>query len=202
MAKKKKRKRNLPMAKMEPLFDRISKRSQLQRFLICIVTYAILVAPFVWFSYVPKFEQITKLEEELEGLQQKLTVARSKARQLKRLPAELKEAKAKFDTAKRKLPQEKEIPDLLANVTASGQASGLQFILFQPANEVRKDFYAEIPIAIRVLGTYKNTAMFFYRVAGLSRIVNLKNISISPDKEGGEVSTSCTAVTYMFVEGK
>ena len=202
MAKKKKRKLNLSMDKMQPLFDRISRLSQLQRFLICIVTYAILVAPFVWFSYVPTFKQITNLEKELEVLEQKLTVARNKARQLKRLAAELEEAKANFDIAKRKLPQEKEIPDLLANVTASGQASGLQFIRFQPANEVRKDFYAEIPVEIRVLGTYKNTAMFFYRVAGLSRIVNLKSISISPDKEGGEVSTSCTAVTYMFVEGK
>ena len=201
MAKKKK-KLNLSMDKMQPLFDRISKLSQLQRFLICIVTYAILVAPFVWFSYVPTFKQITNLEKELEVLEQKLTVARNKARQLKRLAAAVEKAKAKFDTAKRKLPQEKEIPDLLANVTASGQASGLQFIRFQPANEVRKDFYAEIPVEIRVLGTYKNTAMFFYRVAGLSRIVNLKSISISPDKEGGEVSTSCTAVTYMFVEGK
>ena len=201
MAKKKK-KLNLSMDKMQPLFDRISKLSQLQRFLICIVTYAILVAPFVWFSYVPTFKQITNLEKELEVLEQKLTVARNKARQLKPLAAAFEEAKANFDIAKRKLPQEKEIPDLLANVTASGQASGLQFIRFQPANEVRKDFYAEIPVEIRVLGTYKNTAMFFYRVAGLSRIVNLKSISISPDKEGGEVSTSCTAVTYMFVEGK
>jgi len=202
MAKKKKRKLNLSMDKMQPLFDRISRLSQLQRFLICIVTYAILVAPFVWFSYVPTFKQIANLEKELEVLEQKLTVARNKARQLKRLAAAVEKAKAKFDTAKRKLPQEKEIPDLLANVTASGQASGLQFIRFQPANEVRKDFYAEIPVEINVLGTYKNTAMFFYRVAGLSRIVNLKSISISPDKEGGEVSTSCTAVTYMFVEGK
>ena len=202
MAKKKKRKLNLSMDKMQPLFDRISRLSQLQRFLICIVTYAILVAPFVWFSYVPTFKQITNLEKELEVLEQKLTVARNKARQLKPLAAAFEEAKANFDIAKRKLPQEKEIPDLLANVTASGQASGLQFIRFQPANEVRKDFYAEIPVEIRVLGTYKNTAMFFYRVAGLSRIVNLKSISISPDKEGGEVSTSCTAVTYMFVEGK
>ena len=202
MAKKKKKKLNLSMDKMQPVFDWISRLSQLQRFLICIVTYAILVAPFVWFSYVPTFKQITNLEKELEVLEQKLTVARNKARQLKPLAAAFEEAKANFDIAKRKLPQEKEIPDLLANVTASGQASGLQFIRFQPANEVRKDFYAEIPVEIRVLGTYKNTAMFFYRVAGLSRIVNLKSISISPDKEGGEVSTSCTAVTYMFVEGK
>jgi Tfp pilus assembly protein PilO len=52
-----------------------------------------------------------------------------------------------------------------------------------------------------VLGSYKNTAMFFYRVAGLNRIVNLKDIEMSPTTED-DISTSCTAVTYMFLEGK
>ncbi|MGD8368134.1 MAG: type 4a pilus biogenesis protein PilO [Desulfobacterales bacterium] len=203
MAKaKKKKKINLSLESLEPVFDRISKLTRLQRFLICIVTYALLVAPFVWLSFVPKFDQIGKLEKEQADLEQKLTVARNKARQLKRLKAQLEEAKEKFDIAKKKLPQAKEIPDLLANVTASGQASGLQFLLFQPGAESRQDFYAEIPVSIRVTGTYKNTAMFFYRVAGLSRIVNLRSISMTPQKEGNDISTSCTAVTYMFLEGK
>ena len=90
----------------------------------------------------------------------------------------------------------------LANITASGQESGLEFYLFEPRAEARKDFYAEIPVSIRVEGNYKDTAMFFYRVAGLSRIVNLKNISMEPKKELDKISTTCSAVTYMFVEGK
>ncbi len=202
MAKKKKKRKALTLESLEPAFDRISKLTKLQRFLICIVTYAVLVAPFVWLSFLPKYDQISKLEKEYEDLEQKLTVARNKARQLKRLRAELEEAKEAFDVAKKKLPQAKEIPDLLANVTASGQASGLQFLLFQPGAEARQDFYAEIPVSIRVTGSYKNTAMFFYRVAGLSRIVNLRNISMTPEKDGSDISTSCTAVTYMFLEGK
>ena len=197
-----KKKIKLSMESLEPVFNRISKFSKLQRFLICIGTYAVLVAPFIWFSYMPKFESIGKLEKELSELETKLQQAQSKARQLNRMRALLAEAQENFDIAKKKLPQAKEIPDLLANVTASGQASNLQFILFQPLKEETKDFYAEIPISIQVLGSYKNTAMFFYRVAGLNRIVNLKDIRMSPTSGGNDISTSCTAVTYMFLEGK
>lgn len=199
MAKKKVK---LSLESLEPVFNRISKLSKLQRFLICIGTYAVLVAPFIWLSYMPKFEKIGKLEKELEGLENQLQQAQNKARQLKRMRALLAEAQEKFDIAKKKLPQAREIPDLLANVTASGQAAGLQFLLFQPKNEEQKDFYAEIPISIQVMGSYKDTAMFFYRVAGLNRIVNLKNIKMSPTSEGNNISTTCTAVTYMFLEGK
>jgi type IV pilus assembly protein PilO len=198
----KKKKLQLSTDKLEPFFDKLSKLSMLYRFLICIATYALLVAPFVWFSYVPKYEQIGKLKKEFEDLDNKLRVAQSKALQLARMEALLEEAKDKFDYARKKLPQEREIPDLLANITASGQESGLQFYLFEPRAESRKDFYAEIPVSIRVEGSYEQTSMFFYRVAGLSRIVNLKNISMEPKGPDKMISTSCNAVTYMFVEGK
>ncbi len=201
MAKKKK-KAKLSLESLEPVFDRISKLSKLQRFLICIVAYTLLVAPFVWLSYFPKFDKISKLGKENEDLERQLQVARNKARQLKRMEALLADAKEKFEVAKKKLPQAKEIPDLLANVTASGQSSGLEFLLFQPGPETQKDFYAEIPVSIKVTGTYENTAMFFYRVSRLSRIVNLKSIKMIPEKEGEGITTSCMAVTYMFVEGK
>lgn len=198
----KKKKLQFSAERLEPFFDKLSKLSMLYRFLICIATYALLVAPFLWFSYLPKYEQIGKLEKEFKDLDDKLRVAQTKALQLNRMEAMLEEAKDKFDIAKKKLPQAREIPDLLANITASGQESGLQFYLFEPRAESRKDFYAEIPVSIRVEGGFRETAMFFYRVAGLSRIVNLKNISMEPKGPDKTISTSCNAVTYMFVEGK
>jgi type IV pilus assembly protein PilO len=198
----KKKKLQFSTERLEPFFDKLSKLSMLYRFLICITTYALLVAPFVWFSYLPKYEQIGKLKKEFEDLDKKLRVAQTKAQQLNRMEAILEAAKDQFDLARKKLPQEREIPDLLANITASGQEAGLQFYLFEPRAESRKDFYAEIPVSIRVEGSYEDTAMFFYRVARLSRIVNLKNISMAPKGPDKIISTSCNAVTYMFVEGK
>jgi type IV pilus assembly protein PilO len=68
-------------------------------------------------------------------------------------------------------------------------------------NEKRRDFYAEIPVSMRVQGQFHNTVLFFDRVARLSRVVNLKDISMKPAK-GGKLTTSLKAVTYKFVEPK
>jgi len=188
------------MEKLEPFFDRLSKLNAIQRLLICVGAYAILVAPFIWLSYLPKFERIDKLSEELEQLEKKLQVAKRKAAQYKKMMALLKEARGNFEVAKKKLPQTSEIPNLLENITASGQASGLQFLLFQPRSEVRKDFYAQIPVAIKVRGEYRSVALFYERLARLSRIVNIQNIKMRPGKLPAQLTTDCTAVTYRFVE--
>ena len=97
------------------------------------------------------------------------------------------------------LPEKEEISSLLTGVSQSGQQSGLDFLLFQPQADVNKNFYAEIPVSIRVRGGYHNVAQFFDKVANLSRIVNIRNIQISRDKTGA-LTTSCEAVTYKFIE--
>jgi len=190
----------LSMEKLEPFFDRLSKLGALQRLLICIGSYAILVAPFIWFSYLPKLDTIDNLTDEYEKLERKLQVAKRKAAQYNKMMALLKEARGNFEIAKKKLPQTKEIPNLLANITASGQTSGLAFLHFEPRSEVRKDFYAEIPVAIKVQGAYRSVAFFFERLSRLSRIVNIRNIKMRPDDKSGDLSTECTAVTYRFIE--
>jgi type IV pilus assembly protein PilO len=72
--------------------------------------------------------------------------------------------------------------------------------LFQPKSEVRKEFYAEIPVAMNVKGGYHDLALFFDKVARLSRIVNINNISMSRAGKTLDLNASCTAVTYKFVE--
>lgn len=194
----KKKKLNISLEKLEPFFVKISKLSQIQRLLISVGTYALLIAPFIWLSYLPKYEKIGNLEKEFTDLDSQLQIAKRKAAQLKRFRAMLKEAQGQFELAKRKLPQAKEIPDLLANITASGQASGLEFYLFDPQGEVAKGFYAEIPVSISVQGDYEKVAQFFNKLAGLSRIVNIRNIKMRPSEDA--LGTTCTAVTYMFIE--
>ncbi len=98
------------------------------------------------------------------------------------------------------LPDKKEIPSLLTNITESGKDAGLEFLLFQPKPEINKDFYAEIPVSIKVAGNYHNVGLFFDKVSRLSRIVNIKDIVMATTREGKGLNTSCTAVTYRFVE--
>ena len=113
----------------------------------------------------------------------------------------MQEAEAQFKTAMRALPEKEEIPSLLTSISKSGQDAGLEFLLFEPKPEVRKEFYAEIPVAINVTGGYHDMAVFLDKVARLSRIVNVRDISMGRTKDGEDLNTSCTAVTYKFVEG-
>ena len=105
-----------------------------------------------------------------------------------------------FKSAMKALPEKEEIPSLLTSISRSGQDVGLEFLEFTPKAEVRKEFYAEIPVSIKVQGGYHDLAIFFDKVARLSRIVNIKNISMGRGKGGQELNTSCTAVTYKFIE--
>jgi type IV pilus assembly protein PilO len=102
----------------------------------------------------------------------------------------------------KKLPEKKEIPSLLSSISQSGRDAGLEFLLFEPRGEQTKEFYAEIPVSIIVEGNYHKTALFFDKVARLHRIVNIDDIKMIAAKESDELRTSCTAVTYRFVETK
>jgi len=113
-----------------------------------------------------------------------------------------KKQKRNLKRAVKKLPEKKEIPSLLSSISQSGRDAGLEFLLFEPRGEQIKEFYAEIPVSIIVTGNYHKTALFFDKVARLHRIVNVDNIKMIAAKGSGELRTSCTAVTYRFVETK
>jgi type IV pilus assembly protein PilO len=112
----------------------------------------------------------------------------------------MKAAESRFKLVMKSLPEKEEIPSLLSNISLSGQDAGLEFVLFQPKKEVKKDFYAEIPVSIKVTGNYHNVAVFFDKVARLPRVVNIRNITMSPAKGKERLSTGCTAVTYKFID--
>jgi type IV pilus assembly protein PilO len=185
---------------LESFFDKIEELTKLQRILISAGIFVLLIGFFVYFLYMPKFKEIDKQTDALDKLEKKLVTAKRNAESLQAFQAKMKEAEAQFKMAMRALPEKEEIPSLLTSISKSGQDVGLEFLLFEPKPEVKKDFYAEIPVAINVTGSYHQMAMFFDRVARLSRIVNVRDINMNPGKEGQNLSASCTAVTYKFVE--
>jgi type IV pilus assembly protein PilO len=193
------------MDTMSPLFEKIEQLSNIQRIAIAAGIVVLVIGSFLWFSYVPKWKTINKLKKDLVAEQRKLEVAKRNAKQLNAKRAQMKSKEEEFLRVKRALPENEEIPSLLASISQSGKDSGLDFELFQPKAEVEKDFYAEIPVSIVVSGNYHEVAMFFDRVGGLSRIVNIKNFQMAPPQkrsaaEDEELSTKCTAVTYKFIE--
>ena len=185
---------------IEPLFEKAGNISKVHRILICVATFIVITGIFVYFLYLPKFEKLDKLSSDYKNLENKLVSTKKKAAQLNKYREKMKIAEAQYKIAMKALPDKKEIPSLLTNITESGKDAGLEFLLFQPKSEINKDFYAEIPVSIKVAGNYHNVGLFFDKVSRLSRIVNIKDIVIATPREGGMLNTSCTAVTYRFVE--
>jgi type IV pilus assembly protein PilO len=185
---------------VDAFFAKIEKLSKVQRILIFSSVFVAIVAIFVFLLYKPKLEQISNLSKQLKTLENKLVVARKNAADLEKFQKKMQAAEVQFKSAMSALPEKEEIPSLLTSISRSGQDVGLDFLLFEPKSEIRKEFYAEIPVAMLVKGGYHDLAIFFDKVARLSRIVNIKNIKMGRAKDSMDLNTSCTAVTYKFVE--
>ncbi len=182
-------------------FEKIGALSRVHRILICAATFLLLMVGFYFLIYSPKSEEIARLSGEYSKLQGELAKAKEQARNLARLEKDLKAAEIEFKKAKQLLPDKKEISQLLEGVTMAGKSVGLEFLLFKPGEEVVQGFYAEIPITIKVNGSYHNTALFFDKVSKLPRIVNVFDIKIKGEKKSYMLTTSCIAKTYRFIEG-
>lgn len=191
---------NTSIEAMAPVFEKIEMLTKVQRILICGASFLILIGSFVYFSYLPKIKSVQALEKRQTALSRQLATARNKAKQLPAYREKKKKAEADFMIAKRVLPEKKEIPSLLTSISQSGQDAGLEFLMFQPKGENRKNFYSEIPVSIKVSGGYHNVAVFFDNVARLYRIVNMRDIQMKAGSKGSVLTTTCTAVTYRFVE--
>ena len=182
------------------IIEKIEKLVLWQRVAILAGLLVVLFGAATWLLYLPKYDEITELEQKLQILEKKLATAKINAAELEKFQAKMQEAEAQFKIAMRALPEKEEIPSLLTNVSKSGQDVGLEFLLFEPKPETKKEFYAEIPVAMTIRGDYHNLAIFFDKVARLSRIVNINNININRGKDVRDLNTSCMAVTYKFVE--
>lgn len=191
---------NTIFEKIEPLIAKIGELTKIQRYLIYGVSILLITGLFIYFIYLPKHEEISRLNDNLTKLQEQLKTTKTKAVQLEHYQQKMEEAKVQFEIVKKTLPENKDIPALLSNISQSGRDSGLEFFLFQPNKEINKTFYAEIPVTMKMQGNYHNLALFFAKVADLPRIVSIKDILISGGTTTLEIA--CTAVTYRFIDAE
>ena len=187
---------------LDPIFENIEKLTKGQRILICCLTFIVLIGLFVWLSYLPKYEEIDGLKLKYQKIEEELTKARKNALKLTEFRNKRKQANEQLKIAKKALPASQEIPSLLTNISQSGTDSGLEFLLFQPGSERPHEMYADIPVAIKVAGNYHSVALFFDKVSKLSRIVNIENIKMKMPRGKNKLETTCTAVTYKFIEAQ
>lgn len=195
-------KANLSLKSIEPFLDKIENLTSKQKLLVFIGTLVVIIGSFAYFSYCPKFKRIDLINKELVRLSKEFELAKKNAREIDSYREKLADKQAELNIVTKALPEKKEIPSLISGISQAGVDSGLEFLLFQPKPEITKGFYAEIPVSIKVEGNYHNLAVFFDKVSRLPRIVNIQDIKISPLRKKGDskLETSCTAVTYRFVE--
>ena len=155
--------------------------------------------------------QLTELNTQ-EAAERELRVTfeqkQRKAANLEEHKKQLVEIEKTFGALLRQLPDKTQVPDLLVDVSQTGLASGLEFELFKPGPEVIKDFYAELPIEIRVLGNYIQFGTFVSGLASLSRIVTIHNIKITPNGREGTgkkptkfpLTMSALVKTYRYLD--
>lgn len=185
---------------LQRVYQGISELPPLKRILISIFSLVTITTMVGFLVIWPRWQQVRQLEQNLSQLQLQLTTALNQARQIDSFRKQMADAEENYRKAAQALPETQEIPSLLAGISQAGHTSALEFLLFEPKGETVREFYAEIPVSISVQGSYHHAARFFDKVARLPRLVNIRDIRIAPPRPGEPLVTTCTAVTYKFVE--
>ena len=168
--------------------------------LIFVSVTGVLIYLLPMRSQMPDLEIARKEEAQLL---QTFDTKQRKAANADAYRVQLKEMDRTFGAMLRQLPGRTEVPSLLVDISQTGLAAGLQEKLFQPGPEVKKDFYAELPIRIRLTGSFHEFGAFVSGIAALPRIVTLHDISIVQDgKEVGmdRLTLDVTAKTYRYLD--
>jgi type IV pilus assembly protein PilO len=172
-----------------------------------ILLIFVVCAGLSWYMFVWDDDRpiLQKAEADEIDLRNQFESKQQRAANLDAYRAQLGEMERSFGAMLRQLPGKTEVPNLLVDISQTGLAAGLQEKLFQPATEQSKGFYAELPIKIRLVGTYHEFGTFVSGIAALPRIVTLHDIQITPvsgDKSGGydNLTMDVTAKTYRYIE--
>lgn len=165
---------------------------------IGIICLLILAAGY-YFVIADELKEREAAQRQEESLRQTYLAKKQLALNLDVYRKQMEEIQESFGSLLRQLPNTTEVPDLLVDITQAGLGRGLEFSLFRPEPEKRRDFYAELPISLAVSGTYHELAEFISDVAALPRIVTFGNISIASAKSG-KLSMQATARTYRYLD--
>lgn len=171
------------------------------RAVIILVMMGCIIFLGYWFhtkDQLLELDKTAQLEKDLKFIFEKKA---EQATNLEAYEQQLEDMRESFGAMLRQLPNQTEVADLLVDISQTGLASGLEFELFKPQPENPKEFYAELPISIRVVGEYHEFGNFVSGVAALPRIVTLHDIHISRVGESKTLlGMNVTAKTYRYLE--
>jgi type IV pilus assembly protein PilO len=187
---------------MGDFLDNLSKLSGLHKVLGALGIY-LLVAALLYFPLV-KATQDRVVEEETrqQDLKEEKRDFQKTAQDKETWRKKVETLNKKLAKAYTELPDTRQIPDLIRRISTIGKKIGLEFLLFRPLPESKQEFYAEVPIQLKVEGSYHDVATFFDRLGKFPRIVNVRDIRMhTPVERSGRMILTIegTAVTYRFL---
>jgi len=187
---------------VDPRIEKIFNLPPLQKSLVLGALLVVIAGLFLYLVYLPATEELSQLNNQNISLAAKLQQDQRIANNLPKFRAEYEKMKIRLDEALTELPNDKEIPTLLTNIAGLAKESGLEVELFKPVAEIPRGFYAEVPVDLKLRGTYHELGMFAYQIGQLSRIVNLNTLRLkSPKSDSGRtiLSVDCKATTFRFL---
>ncbi len=168
---------------------------------VLFITLVLIIFAGYWFDWKDQIEQIDQEKLKEEGLRKTFLTKKSEAINLPAYQKQLEDIEKQFGALLKQLPGKSEMDALLIDINQAGLGRGLQFELFKPAaQETRRDFYAELPITIKVSGNYHDIGAFASDIGKLSRIVTLENIALGAAGKGGGLALDATAKTFRYLD--
>ncbi len=174
---------------------------------VLLVIFLLIIAAGLYFDTRDQLSELENSQAQESKLKQEFTIKANKAAKLELYKDQLAEMKASFQAILRQLPEKTDVESLLVDVSQTALANGLEIKKFQPSEEQKKGFYAELPIALEVSGGFHDLASFISGVAALPRIVTMHDLKLKikkPEKgkpqTGVKLDMTATAKTYRYLK--
>jgi type IV pilus assembly protein PilO len=163
------------------------------------VIFLVIVAAGALLDWKDQYEALDRVQQEEQKLRVQYQEKKSKAVNFDLYVQQLKEIEQSFGALLKQLPNKSEMDALLTDINQAGLGRGLQFELFKPAaQEKLAEFYAELPISVKITGSYHDMGAFASDVAQLPRIVTLNDVTINNDK--GLLRMDAVAKTFRYLD--
>jgi len=180
-------------------FREVGKWPWAPKIIVLIVILLFIVALGAWFDWKDQWESLNAAQNDETKLKEQYAQKKAKAINYDLYVQQLAEVEQSFGALVKQLPNRSEIDALLTDINQAGLGRGLQFDLFRPApQEKMADFYAELPINIKITGNYHDIGAFASDVAALPRIVTLNDVAITNDK--GTLVMDAVAKTFRYLD--
>lgn len=169
---------------------------------LLFVAVCVAVVAALWFAWLKNSDEELIAEKEREvQLREDYRKKLVQAVNLDALRKQLEQVQQYVTQLEKQLPSKAEMDALLSDINQAGLGRSLQFELFRPGQVSVKEYYAELPISVRVTGTYHDIGLFAADIANLSRIVTLNNLTLTPIKDReGVLTLDCTAKTFRYLD--